>query len=470
MKENFKIRSTVIAAMIFLAPMYTNAAGLQSQMDRVFGSMSNVTNPGVYETQRRGVIAGGRITSKNRIFDENLVTFTPPSWKAGCGGVDLFGGSFSFINSEQLVQLLRSIAANAKGYAFQLALDNIAPDISKMIAQFQRKIQELNQHLGNSCQLAQGLVNDLTSGMDIKHKTDASISGTVGGFFSDFFESKQESGGSNATRTVRDNNPTKYKQMTGNLLWKQMRKNASASWFTYGDMQLLESIMSVTGTVIISDMVNSESGSTTDNPDTNPIAYVNGGKLRISDLIIGGSYNTYTCPDQDECTSVSTADRVITGMREQILNMLLGTSSSTGIIYKYANNSGTLTDQEKAFTASMPSSMGSIIRNLAILSPQSATLFATESANAIALAMVFTIVDDFYRASLSTVANLDSPYKKELLETMSNSRRSMTDEYQSLMAQYGNLSEIMNNYNMILQNTRKNLYLTQSISNPSSTR
>ena len=84
--------------------------------------------------------------------------------------------------------------------------------------------------------------------------------------------------------------------------------------------------------------------------------------------------------------------------------------------------------------------------------------------------MVFTIVDDFYRASLSTVANLDSPYKKELLETMSNSRRSMTDEYQSLMAQYGNLSEIMNNYNMILQNTRKNLYLTQSISNPSSTR
>lgn len=470
MKAKFKIKSTVIAALFVLVPMYTNAAGLQSQMDRVFGSMSNVTNPGVYETQRRGVISGGRVTSKNRIFDENLVTFTPPSWKAGCGGVDLFGGSFSFINSEQLVQLLRSIAANAKGYAFQLALDNIAPDISKMIAQFQRKMQELNQHLGNSCQLAQGLVNDLTSGMDIKHKTDASISGTVGGFFSDFFESKQESGGSNATRTVRDNNPAKYKQMTGNLLWKQMRKNASASWFTYGDMQLLESIMSVTGTVIISDMVNSESGSTTDNPDTNPISYVNGGKLRISDLIIGGAYNTYTCPDQDDCNTVSTADRVVTGMREQILNMLLGTGSSTGIIYKYANNSGTLTDQEKAFTASMPSSMGSIIRNLAILSPQSATLFATESANAIALAMVFTIVDDFYRASLGTVANLDSPYKKELLETMSNSRRSMTDEYQSLMAQYGNLSEIMNNYNMILQNTRKNLYLTQSVSNPSSTR
>ncbi|WP_435339268.1 conjugal transfer protein TraH [Morganella morganii] len=129
-------------------------------MDRLFNEMSNTTRPGIHQTQRRGVIAGGRVTTKARIFDENLVSFVPPSWKAGCGGVDLFGGSLSFVNADQIVQLMRAVAANAKGYAFQLALDNVFPDGAKWIENFQKKVQALNQHLGNSCQLAQGIVND----------------------------------------------------------------------------------------------------------------------------------------------------------------------------------------------------------------------------------------------------------------------------------------------------------------------
>lgn len=99
--------------------------GLQSEMDRLFNEMSNTTLPGVHESQRRGVFTGGRYTVKSRIYEQNLVSFTPPSWKAGCGGVDMFGGSFSFINAEQLVTMMRAVAANAKGYAFQLALDNV---------------------------------------------------------------------------------------------------------------------------------------------------------------------------------------------------------------------------------------------------------------------------------------------------------------------------------------------------------
>ncbi|WP_205528229.1 conjugal transfer protein TraH, partial [Klebsiella pneumoniae] len=136
-----------VAASLFIAPTGAIAAnGLQSQMDKLFNEMSNTTPPGVYESQRRGVLAGGRFTAKTRIFDENLVSFAPPSWKAGCGGVDLFGGSLSFINADQIVQLLRAVAANAKGYAFQLALDNVFPDGAKWIENFQKKVQALNQH------------------------------------------------------------------------------------------------------------------------------------------------------------------------------------------------------------------------------------------------------------------------------------------------------------------------------------
>ena len=150
-------------------------AGLQDELDSIFSSMSNTTSPGVFKTQRRGVLSGGRYTEKTKIFNENLISFAPPSWKGGCGGIDMFNGSFSFVSSEQIVQLLRQVAANAKGYAFQLALDNVCPDCSKHIESFQKKIQALNQHLGNSCQLAQGIVNDVTSAYEMKGKTDASI-------------------------------------------------------------------------------------------------------------------------------------------------------------------------------------------------------------------------------------------------------------------------------------------------------
>ena len=100
--------------------------------------------------------------------------------------MDLFGGSLSFINADQIVQLLRSVAANAKGYAFQLALDNVFPDGAKWIENFQKKVQALNEHLGNSCQLAQGIVNDATSSFDLQHKTDASLKATTTGLFEDF--------------------------------------------------------------------------------------------------------------------------------------------------------------------------------------------------------------------------------------------------------------------------------------------
>lgn len=251
-----KLKLSVAAVALSLSPTLLNAGGLQSQLDGVFGQMTNVTPPGVYESQRRGVLSGGRFTTKSKIYDTNLVAFTPPSWKAGCGGVDLFGGSFSFINAEQLVQLLRAVAANAKGYAFQLALDNVFPDGAKWIESFQKKIQELNQHLGNSCQLAQGFVNDLTSGMDLKNKTDASLMGSANGLFEDFFSTKQETGGKTPIKEIRDQSPEVYKRMTGNILWKTMKQNYASSWFTYGDTELLETIMSMTGSIVVGDMVN----------------------------------------------------------------------------------------------------------------------------------------------------------------------------------------------------------------------
>ena len=50
--------SCALSVMLATASIQVNA-GIQSQMDEVFGIMSNFTQPGAFNTQRRGILSGG---------------------------------------------------------------------------------------------------------------------------------------------------------------------------------------------------------------------------------------------------------------------------------------------------------------------------------------------------------------------------------------------------------------------------
>ncbi len=50
---------------------------------------------------------------------------TLPDINAGCGGIDAYLGSFSFINGDQLQRFVKQIMSNAAGYFFDLALQAI---------------------------------------------------------------------------------------------------------------------------------------------------------------------------------------------------------------------------------------------------------------------------------------------------------------------------------------------------------
>ncbi|NOI23859.1 conjugal transfer protein TraH [Vibrio mediterranei] len=439
------ILAAIIAASTVTAPV--SAGGLQSEMDRLFNEMSNATSPGIHESQRRGVFTGGRYTAKTRIYEENLVAFTPPSWKAGCGGIDLFGGSFSFINAEQLVTMMRAVAANAKGYAFQLALDNVFPDGAKWMENFQKKVQQMNQHLSNSCQLAQGIVNDTTAAFDIQHKTKASIKATGTGLFDDVFASTQEQGGETPLRSLKDHAPDKYKEMIGNIVWKQLNKNAVSTWFTYGDTALLEAMLSLTGSVVVGDLVADESGG-----DTNPISRLPGGLVRLADLINGGQVKIYNC--DDDCLAPAKQTVNLTSVRQKFYESLAGNDSRPGIIMKYSTNMGHVTDDEKALVDNLPSSLGSIIRNLSMLSDSAARSFADESSTVVASAMVYDLATQMISAAELAVSNTDSPHKTEVLEQLDRARSSVDAEYQQLTEQYGAVSDLITRYNDLIQNVQ----------------
>ena len=170
-----RLRTLVFLGLLSFLPMAAHA-DLQQEMDAMFGTMTNATAPTAHLGQRRGVISGGSVVSRNRVMNTNMVSFVPPSFSAGCGGIDLFGGSFSFINMNQFVNLMRAVASNAAGYAFQLAINAMCPDCGNVMSDLQKKVQQLNQMFSNSCQLAQGLVNDAASVLPEKVQSDMKMS------------------------------------------------------------------------------------------------------------------------------------------------------------------------------------------------------------------------------------------------------------------------------------------------------
>lgn len=442
------MRNKVLAAVFAVSTVTPAVAGgLQAEMDRLFNEMSNVTNPGVHESQRRGVFTGGRYTSKTRIFEENLVAFTPPSWKAGCGGIDMFGGSFSFVNADQLVTMMRTVAANAKGYAFQLALDNVFPDGAKWMENFQKKVQQMNQHLSNSCQLAQGIVNDTTAAFDIQHKTKASIKATGSALFDDVFAATQEQDGETPLKSLKDHAPDEYQKMIGNIVWKQLKANSVSAWFTYGDTALLESMLSITGSVIVGDLVADESGK-----ETNPIARLPGGLIRLADLVNGGLVKIYDC--DNDCLVPGKQTVTLTSIRQNIYESLAGNNTRSGIIMKYSTNTGQISDDEKALIDNLPASIGTIIRNLSMLSAGSASSFAEESSTVIATAMVYDLATQMIKATELAVSNVDSAHKKEVLEQLKRARSAVDAEYQQLTDQYGAVSDLVKRYNELIKNVK----------------
>jgi conjugative transfer pilus assembly protein TraH len=91
-----------------------------------------------------------------------------PKVTAGCGGIDMFTGSFSFINSDQFVAMAKAVANNAIGFAFHLAIQAISPQIDKVMGDLEKAVQDLNQFNISSCEAASALVGGIAGEMGVK--------------------------------------------------------------------------------------------------------------------------------------------------------------------------------------------------------------------------------------------------------------------------------------------------------------
>lgn len=177
-----KIKTFCLGALLSLSATLAHA-GIMGDLTQMF--MSNSTSSSTFTTRDRVGIFGGSFSMRAPVQSINLVAFDPPRIDAGCGGIDLYGGSFSFINSQQLVQIFRQVAANAAGLAFKAAIKAISPSLDQLLTEFQTLMQHLNSLAKNTCQMAHLVVDPAEAAISGAVNSEGSVGATATGMYTD---------------------------------------------------------------------------------------------------------------------------------------------------------------------------------------------------------------------------------------------------------------------------------------------
>ncbi len=300
-----RLRAALLAVVWLLSPATTHPADLNAQMQGLFndlGTLGNVTSPGAFRGQAMNLYTGGNLMMRTPGKNYPLANAQLPSLKAGCGGIDLFGGSFSFINKQQFVSMLQNIGANAMGYAFKLALQSISPDIDKLLTELQDQINKINALNINSCEAAQSLVNGAVGAMDNASQTGCANISQYLGTVSDRVDARVACASNAATvlKNAANSADPSVKNaafVQGNVLWNAL--NQVGGGISQAEKELM---MSVVGTVIVSPPADDGTGSTTQ--------YLEPTIKGIRDLLLGTSesatpnqvnVSVYVCDEPQNC-------------------------------------------------------------------------------------------------------------------------------------------------------------------------
>ncbi|MCE3045405.1 conjugal transfer protein TraH [Legionella sp. 16cNR16C] len=246
----------LVIALGFLGCFSTAQANVGQDLDSFFNGMgyaSNVTSPAAYESQAAGFFGGGSLYARNQVRQYQLVQLDLPSYRAGCGGIDLFTGSMSFLSEQKLVDLGKSVMTNAGAYAVDVMLASTVPELKQVRDYLQQLEQMANQASINSCQLSQNMVGGIwpkTAESQQKICKDQAAMGKEG-LFSDYVKARMACSG-NGFDSVMDKaskDPERQKQvvLNKNMVWSLLQ----AKSFLNSDRELAEMVMSLTGTLII---------------------------------------------------------------------------------------------------------------------------------------------------------------------------------------------------------------------------
>lgn len=296
-------RHTPLALSMMLLVTPLSYAGVESDLGQFFDGLNyNASNPQAHKSQAASYYSGGSAFIRTPNRQAQLASVTLPSINAGCGGIDLFAGGFSHINSDQFVAMGKNIVSNAIPFAVDLALQTWAPQLKNVKDRLEAIAQKINALSVNSCEAAQSSVAALAGFAGIGNKQYiCATMGTQNNSFADWAAAKngcntEEVANAQTENASKDPNLKDNITVNRNIIWYALMKND----FLKGDEQLAEFFMSLSGTIIYdakSNVARYPSLFTTNNN-------------MIKSILEGGTVNLYRCDKkaQNACLKPTQAD------------------------------------------------------------------------------------------------------------------------------------------------------------------
>jgi conjugative transfer pilus assembly protein TraH len=192
----------LLLAMIALSPVEATPA------DWVDDWLTQKTGQGAghLQGQKRGYLSGGSFSARTQNgTSESLFSASPPSMKAGCGGIDIFGGGVSFVGTDYLVNQMEQLVADAPMVFFDIAFNTLCEPCAKAMKSAKVITDGLNSIQLDSCKASKVMVAKAYTGMggenaQLRAEADADFS--LGSGAKTLYNDVKKEWTSSPTRTV----------------------------------------------------------------------------------------------------------------------------------------------------------------------------------------------------------------------------------------------------------------------------
>lgn len=338
-----KLRQLMMSAAVAFTLSAPAMADVQGDLNGYFGSLGfdgNVSKAQAWQGQAAGYVTGGSIYLRNPVKQVQLISMQVPSLNVGCGGIDSYLGAFSFISGDEIQRFAKQIMSNAAGYAFDLALQTMVPELKQAKDFLQKIASDVNSANMSSCQAAQGIIGGL---WPVTQESNQKVCQDIAGesnIFADWAASRQGCTVGGQGNSVTNRAPDNQKDQVlknKNLIWDALGRNHLFD----GNRQLKELVMSVVGSIIF----NKDGQVTILSPlvDNRDI---------IGVLMRGGSAKMYGCDEADLCLGPTVTTVTVNSdvaLVEQVRKLMISIDS------KLSDDTG-LSNTEKGFinTTSVP--------------------------------------------------------------------------------------------------------------------
>ncbi|MGP2417012.1 conjugal transfer pilus assembly protein TraH [Pantoea ananatis] len=338
-----KLRQFLLSTAVALFISAPALADVQGDLNGYFGSLGfdgNVSRAQAWQGQAAGYVTGGSVYLRNQVKQVQLISMQVPTLNAGCGGIDSYLGAFSFINGAELQRFVKQIMSNAAGYAFDLALQTMVPELKQAKDFLQKLASDVNSANMSSCQAAQGIIGGLWPVTQVSNQKICQDIAGESNIFADWAASRQGCtvGGQGDSVTSRASDQMKDQVLKNkNLIWDALGRNHLFD----GNNELKELVMSIIGSIVF----NAQGQVTiltpmVDNRDV------------ITVLMNGGTAKIYGCDTMDLCLGPTVATVNISSdaaLVSQVRRLMLSIDGKL-------SSDSPLTDQEKGFinTTSVP--------------------------------------------------------------------------------------------------------------------